>query len=588
MKAIIFPVKHRYKYWLSVAIAAAVTLGLNVALSRAALPTYPACINQATLTPVPNGVHFEYQICQVPDIDQVRTGSISPLIFGLPNEGKMYCLPTSAMNWIAYIANHGYPQVQPFPGDWELGPPTNTDVYNLMSLQLSSLGGVMKTDPFNGTSGDNAQKGLQEWLDTDAPGHFVVSNYYAKGSYSPQLHHMGIAASMGALIMPVVGWYTNADGSGTHIRKGGHMVSLVGASGDNGGSGTSKMTIHDPARPKANSSSTQSPFSPEEYDVDEVAGDFGYEDSDGVAHTKYRTQGRVAGYGSGYLDGYLMISPKFGLTASENTIIKLNFHHLLGVAQQSETVFQSATGGKVIDLAVHPEGAAHPYLIEGSDAVWMLDTIANVSRQIAAVEKPKRIVFGGREQSLYVLGAKEIVKLDRNGVPQRRRPLRTPVDAVAFDESRGRLVGVTQGARGLVFFDEDLTAVGGATLPGDAGEGRISLGVNPKDGTMWLHRDGSSSLLRLRSDRDRLEKAEVRLEGAGAMGLYVDERGSLFVNEGGRLASFNQDGRRIERAHFTGRAVGGILRMLQPFSNFDPSTMAGPAFHNVLPEEATR
>src|SRR5687767_3802425 len=82
MKAIIFPVKHRYKYWLSVAIAAAVTLGLNVALSRAALPTYPACINQATLTPVPNGVHFEYQICQVPDIDQVRTGSISPLIFG--------------------------------------------------------------------------------------------------------------------------------------------------------------------------------------------------------------------------------------------------------------------------------------------------------------------------------------------------------------------------------------------------------------------------------------------------------------------------------------------------------------------------
>ena len=35
----------------------------------------------------------------VPDFDQKR--------FGVDNTGNMYCVPTSSLNWMAYIANHG-------------------------------------------------------------------------------------------------------------------------------------------------------------------------------------------------------------------------------------------------------------------------------------------------------------------------------------------------------------------------------------------------------------------------------------------------------------------------------------------------
>ena len=37
---------------------------------------------------------------------------IESFITGLPNDGKMYCVPTAAMNCMAFIANHGYPAVE--------------------------------------------------------------------------------------------------------------------------------------------------------------------------------------------------------------------------------------------------------------------------------------------------------------------------------------------------------------------------------------------------------------------------------------------------------------------------------------------
>ncbi|MCI0387307.1 MAG: hypothetical protein MOB07_00840 [Acidobacteria bacterium] len=163
------------------------------------------------------------------------------------------------------------------------------------------------------------------------------------------------------------------------------------------------------------------------------------------------------------------------------------------------------------------------------------------------------------------------------------------MDAIAFDESKKRLVGVSRDARRLFFFDTDLTPTGAVALPAVPDNGRLSLSVNPTDGTIWLRGDGSPGLLRLRSDGERLEAMEVRLEAArDSVGLYVDERGHVFVSEDGILAEFDSDGRRVMRSPFSGRQAGAIMQMLRPFSNFDPETMSGPAFRNVLPQDALR
>ena len=93
-------------------------------------------------------VLYDYSISGVPDFDQKRCFNLDPLRQGLPENdpstcagdpskacvedfdcgadfpckgigGAMFCVPTSAINWMAYIANHGYPDVSPGPGNWQ-------------------------------------------------------------------------------------------------------------------------------------------------------------------------------------------------------------------------------------------------------------------------------------------------------------------------------------------------------------------------------------------------------------------------------------------------------------------------------------
>src|SRR5690606_25997748 len=45
----------------------------------------------------------------IPDFDQRRATVGS--VHGLPGSGNMYCVPTSAINTIGFIANNGYPEV---------------------------------------------------------------------------------------------------------------------------------------------------------------------------------------------------------------------------------------------------------------------------------------------------------------------------------------------------------------------------------------------------------------------------------------------------------------------------------------------
>src|SRR5689334_17026377 len=46
----------------------------------------------------------DWFVQHVPDFDQRRQNTST--VLGLPGDGSMYCVPTSTLNWCAYIANH--------------------------------------------------------------------------------------------------------------------------------------------------------------------------------------------------------------------------------------------------------------------------------------------------------------------------------------------------------------------------------------------------------------------------------------------------------------------------------------------------
>src|SRR5688500_13820307 len=75
-----------------------------------------------------DGINYSFHMSHVPDFDQRRAAGSG--IVGLPADGGMYCVPTSAVNWMAYLANHGFPAFDPGAGNWEVSPPANTAAYN--------------------------------------------------------------------------------------------------------------------------------------------------------------------------------------------------------------------------------------------------------------------------------------------------------------------------------------------------------------------------------------------------------------------------------------------------------------------------
>jgi hypothetical protein len=166
------------------------------------------------------------------------------------------------------------------------------------------------------------------------------------------------------------------------------------------------------------------------------------------------------------------------------------------------------------------------------------------------------------------------------------------LDAIAFDDVRNRLVGVSRAANKLFVFDAELKVAYGFPFPTRLLErtdgGRLALSVNPADGSLFVL---GAKLCRVRfGERGALAMEPVVLPGVTRtpLGLFVDERGALFISDGGKLAAFDARGQRLERSPFAGLAAGGILQILRPFSNFDPATMRGPSYRNVAPDDLPR
>ena len=247
---------------------------------------------------------YRFRRCGVPDFDQLRMA-----LPGSPN-GKMYCAPTSAIDWMAYIADRGSPQVMPGPGM------AGNDV--AIDQAITSMGAFMSTDPIKGTDGDDAVAAIRDWFDLSYGGRggdfFTVWGYWRAGEetidgvthyHYPGARQLAGTAAMGWLIAPNIGWYKFQDGH--MVRDGGHVVALASAEPDLWTHvGAYTLGFADPATDDGNAN-RQGVFT-----VDPVP----------ARPTQISTDpSRIAhldklwapGYSTGYLEGGYVISHKFGL-----------------------------------------------------------------------------------------------------------------------------------------------------------------------------------------------------------------------------------------------------------------------------------
>lgn len=161
----------------------------------------------------------------MPDIDQYRFLGGGTL--GLPNDGRMYCVPTATLNLMAYLDRHGYPAMLDLAENESF---YTTNAYIELGTDLIFMGILMGTDPFDGTGEQAWLDGTRGWIGQryDAWKFVVVqkgsSQFDPVGPQDFSAYH-----AMGCIMTMSIGWYDFL-GNDTYLRDGGHVVTAVSVS----------------------------------------------------------------------------------------------------------------------------------------------------------------------------------------------------------------------------------------------------------------------------------------------------------------------------------------------------------------------
>jgi hypothetical protein len=507
---------------------------------------------------------FNYFVNDVPDIDQQWSN--------LPNNGAMYCVPTSTLNWLYYFALHGCPQALAYQI-----PKTPEAAFNTFTtLNLGMLASYMDTDPKEGTTGSGWFDGLMDWLnDRQVPAMVRMYTYSddTKITFDILKEWANFMLLLGGKMCIAVGRYEIKNGC--YERNGGHALTVVGL---NQADDNYSIKVHDPNDDNSDLK-TQSATKTPTIALNHEWGNF-----EGKKTTLLRWGTSIKPYQ--FIDYVVVIQPYFVVTnLSVNGANKLAYYYYNLDSDTTTLQTKEITlpfSAELLDLAIHPALPIAVCIAKGTNEVWSIDLVNSTSKQLATLDSPQRLTYGGRSHRLFVASAHQVVTLDNDGKVVDRLELAQPVDALSFDYKLNRLVIASDAVKKLLFLNPTLQIQEEHELPAIAGNGRISLTINEGNGTLYATRNGSSQVVSLR----------IHPTGAIARGLstllsegetsavHVNHKDMLYVSENGRIATFDSDGNRVPSSPFEGLPAGSLLQVSRSHHNFDPELMQKPEWRN--------
>ncbi len=535
-----------------------------------------------------SSTNYSYKITKVPDFDQRRNG--------LANNGNNHCVPTSAINWMAYIANHGYPNLAPGTGWWQ-----SSSLYNTATLAIALQGVNMGTSGTSGTGLTGAVDGMKTWFNNSPyAGQFIVLGINDSEFTWTTSDTLANHALLKRLVIPRVGWYSA--GSGINLnRTGGHCVSLTRALH----SGSSRtLGIHDPASDDGNLSA-QGTFSRENYSI---AIDVNTLDGNPIP----RPVSRLVGYGSGRIDGYRAIIPSFGLTTSPNLLnLQLAQVFTLGSAQPSTASF--ALNFPVQNLVIsHDMLSALVHTNQGSIA-----TTSTISKHnLATGEVTDLITVGGNITAMAAGRKGPVYFISPFGLfckgttaPDAPSQFVTPPGspaAIVYDDANDHVILLDTNTKRLYRYPDQIVDVTGApaqpiivNLPsGLVFNGTPTLAVNPVTGRVWYATSANDKIFEVVEVPGAPATTNpVLLPGVGSIqSLQFDDLGRIFIGDGsvkGFLPPAAGGGTATvlppSASPFIGMPVSKFFCIPTSRHNFDPATMSGPAQRDItLPTQFAR
>lgn len=523
----------------------------------------------------------DWYVRGVADFDQRRMGA-------LPGDGSMYCVPTSTCNWLAHVADHGYPAVFSGPRSWQ-----SQANYNYVSGRDAYLGGLMGTSATGGTGGDGWLSGAAVYLWLTAPFKFEVTADYS----SPTELTVFADHILGGMTAIAYGRYT-LDSPNHYTRSGGHVISLVGMRNECS-AGQTVFRVRDPADDADNT--TQSPFATADIAVQPVTAFFRGDSTQPYVST---TLVKLTPYSTPcFFDGMVTIWPTFGLSIGSSNLVD-TIRILRPVQLDSKTFpvtqdFSTPTGGSIRDVAMHAQMDRFYYITGPAGAnptrLFKFDPTDGVSTPLGTsfLTNPTRLATS-RQGEVFALDSGMVFEVPETaGATAPPSTSAQGADTLTFDDFSDLLVGLDAARRTILLWHRGFVGgFGTLALPPDVClNGRAWITVSPADGALWLASGQCQTLYKLvGGGANPLSIADMvpLPPGANPAGLNVTRHGHVLFSSGGQIVEMEKvNGVWINSpiSDFAGLNAGPFLCLAKSRSNFDPATMNGPGYRNLVDPE---
>ena len=481
---------------------------------------------------------------QVPDFDQRRATDFSIPVVGLPNNGSMYCVPTSWTNYMAWLSNRGYVNAMGTSGNWAA-----SSRYATATSRIAQMGDLMDTSADGGTSSGDAIEGLVDYLDDRNVGLPAIAySYVANDDWAPKPENLRAWFQAGAMVCVCFGKYVR-DGSEWE-RSGGHCMTLVSVRPPCNGRGW-VIGLRDPWTGSSDSRFTQSNFSTRSMEL--FANTFNF---DGDVRKQYRDINDTDNTRY-YLDKIQVLFPLIAVVGSGTQV---QIHHLTNFWNELPQV-QSFPGptGLTIDSVLSSPALDHAAVITrpvvGAAVVpsklWRLDLGTGLYQHVADLPSLPSDSAYDRQGNLYTINGVALSKFNIRGEePTLDRTVSTGValDAIVVNPNNDSIIGLDVGRRAVISFAEgnldnpptDRNLGGTFPLGGAA-----SIAVNPINNSLWITSSESTVVRRLAiniatGDYISVESVNVPA-GMNPRSLSFTGRGEMVIGDGS-VRILRQDG----------------------------------------------
>ncbi|MCW5936997.1 MAG: hypothetical protein KIT11_06805 [Fimbriimonadaceae bacterium] len=505
------------------------------------------------------------------DLDQRRSG--------LPNNGNMYCVPTSFVNCCAYFQKYGMPNM--LAG---YSPSSHGEMTALIFL----VGFLMGTHPQDGTK--KAWPAEFAWIDAH------TSKLVIMGAWGPS-STWGYNSIMnqfraGALVRIAYGRYANVNG--TWFRTGGHSVTIGGF----GIQGSQRyFLVTDPAQDDGDNTK-QSPFIFQQKDTQNFT--LNTNDHGPITHARYTFWTGDNGNNRAMVDSMSAFMPVYAGWPAPNldgTNINIRFQYMPQDPTQGQfpSTYTVTTTDTIQDWCFDPSEFGI-CMLNSAGQVKMIDIATQAATTVLTSAAARQVAVGGPDQDVYVLRAgaffDSVTRVRRNGDRTTSINLPGKAAAIEVDDQTGGVVALDSDLEGISTFDADFTTLRREPLLRIApakpdvrvatGEGLFA--IDSQSGNYMVSEPGQQGwTVYVRQGNKRIGipvKAKVT---GGIQRLMAGPQNTVFVQTGGnRIMTYSPNGT-LKLTEFTNMVVAGTVRIPKTFTAVRAGEMTGPGWINVLP-----